>query len=451
MSAQSVSASVVKLGAHIGARIDGVGLARDLDAATAAEINAALLEHKVIFFRDQHDLDDDGQLAFAREARHADHRAPDGDLRGARLLPIDSRYDKANSWHTDVTFVDRIPKASLLRAITLPDYGGTTTWASTEAAYDQLPARCARSPRTSGRCTPTHTTTPLTSTAARTDGGHGTPVPRGVRLRLLRDRASGGAGAPRNRQSACCCSAISSSTSSGWARPSRPALFALLQARITKLENTIRWNWQPGDLAIWDNRATQHYAVADYDDQFRRLNRVTLAGDIPVDVDGQHSRVIVGDASAYSDVVQPGAAGELSATAGPSPATSADVLQVGVPLRVVLVLHRFWRARVNSARTARTDSDRRRCQRGRAAGSAAAAVLNSTCCSVISVACPSTVSTGPAPGGSSAIFGVWCRYVASLGRPAWSCSVTPNRPMSRARTAAGLLMSWKTTNPGRAY
>ena len=82
-------------------------------------------------------------------------------------------------------------------------------------------------------------------------------------------------------------------------------LFNLLQSRITKLENTIRWDWQPGDLAIWDNRATQHYAVADYDDQYRRLNRVTLAGDIPVDVDGQHSRAVAGDASPYSDVVSP--------------------------------------------------------------------------------------------------------------------------------------------------
>ena len=56
------------------------------------------------------------------------------------MLPIDSRYDKANSWHTDVTFVDRVPKASLLRAVSLPSYGGTTAWASTEAAYEQLPA-----------------------------------------------------------------------------------------------------------------------------------------------------------------------------------------------------------------------------------------------------------------------------------------------------------------------
>ncbi len=58
-------------------------------------------------------------------------------------------------------------------------------------------------------------------------------------------------------------------------------------------------------MAIWDNRATQHYAVADYDDQFRMLQRVTLAGDIPVDVYGQRSRVVAGDASAYSEVVRP--------------------------------------------------------------------------------------------------------------------------------------------------
>ena len=116
-------------------------------SATAAEINAALLEHKVIFFRDQHDLDDDGQLAFARELGTPTTAHPTVTSRGARVLPIDSRYDKANSWHTDVTFVDRIPKASLLRAISLPAYGGTTTWASTEAAYDQLPAAAARARR----------------------------------------------------------------------------------------------------------------------------------------------------------------------------------------------------------------------------------------------------------------------------------------------------------------
>ncbi len=132
------SIDVVKLGANIGARIDGVRLAGTLDTETVAAINDALLEHKVIFFRDQHDLDDDGQLAFARRLGTPTTAHPTLS-EGASVLPIDSRYDKANSWHTDVTFVDRIPKASLLRAVSLPAYGGTTTWASTEAAYEQLP------------------------------------------------------------------------------------------------------------------------------------------------------------------------------------------------------------------------------------------------------------------------------------------------------------------------
>ena len=72
------------------------------------------------------------------------------------------------------------------------------------------------------------------------------------------------------------------------------ALFELLQRRITLPENTIRWTWQPGDVAIWDNRATQHRAVDDYDDQYRLMHRVTLMGDVPLDVHGQRSRVVSG-------------------------------------------------------------------------------------------------------------------------------------------------------------
>ncbi|MGN2637764.1 TauD/TfdA dioxygenase family protein [Nocardia takedensis] len=80
------------------------------------------------------------------------------------------------------------------------------------------------------------------------------------------------------------------------------SLFQLLQARITRLENTFRWHWRLGDVAIWDNRATQHYGIADYGDQERELHRITLAGDIPVNVDGSPSRPLTGDASHYSEV-----------------------------------------------------------------------------------------------------------------------------------------------------
>ena len=305
----SNSPVVVKLGANIGARIDGVRLDGDLTAPVVEAINSALLAHKVIFFRGQDHLDDDGQLAVAKALGTPTTAHPTVTSRGADVLPIDSRYDKANSWHTDVTFVDRIPKASLLRAITLPEYGGTTTWASTEAAYDQLPLALKA---LVDNLWAVHTNdydyikdhAELRAEAERPDEDtirqyreefvsdvyvteH--PVVRvhpetGRRVLVLGHFVKRFVG-------------LSSTEST--------TLLQLLQARVTKLENTIRWNWQAGDLAIWDNRATQHYAVSDYDDQYRRLSRITLAGDIPVDVNGTPSRVITGDASHYSEVVAP--------------------------------------------------------------------------------------------------------------------------------------------------
>lgn len=79
-------------------------------------------------------------------------------------------------------------------------------------------------------------------------------------------------------------------------------LFNLLQDRVTKLENTIRWAWREGDVAMWDNRATQHYAVADFDTQPREVRRITVAGDVPVAIDGRTSVPVVGDSGAFSDI-----------------------------------------------------------------------------------------------------------------------------------------------------
>ncbi|HEX2283683.1 MAG TPA: TauD/TfdA family dioxygenase, partial [Mycobacterium sp.] len=253
----------------------------------------------------QHDLDDDGQLAFARKLGTPTRAHPTVTSRGVDVLPIDSRYDKANSWHTDVTFVDRIPKASLLRAVSLPSYGGTTTWASTEAAYAQLPAPLRA---LAENLWAVHTN--RYDYAADYDGRH---VELADTVRQFRDEFVSDyyetehpvvrVHPETGKRVLLLGHFVKQFVGLGSAESA--TLFHLLQARITKLENTIRWNWQPGDFAIWDNRATQHYAVSDYDDQYRRLNRVTLAGDIPVDVHGQRSRVVEGDASRYSNVVQP--------------------------------------------------------------------------------------------------------------------------------------------------
>jgi taurine dioxygenase len=68
-------------------------------------------------------------------------------------------------------------------------------------------------------------------------------------------------------------------------------LFDVLQDHVVRLENTVRWRWHAGDVAIWDNRATQHYAINDYGEQRRIMRRSTIAGDVPVSVDGRNSRI----------------------------------------------------------------------------------------------------------------------------------------------------------------
>ncbi|NMK88533.1 taurine catabolism dioxygenase, partial [Staphylococcus capitis] len=103
---------VVKLGENIGARIDGVRLG-EVDTATASAINEAMLEHKVVFFRGQHHVDDEVQFAFAKSMGIPTTPHPTLTSSDVKVLPIDSEEGgRANQWHTDVTFVDRIPKAS---------------------------------------------------------------------------------------------------------------------------------------------------------------------------------------------------------------------------------------------------------------------------------------------------------------------------------------------------
>src|SRR6202012_2237030 len=99
----------------------------------------------VLFFRGQHHLDDESQFAFAESLGVPTSPHPTLRFDGSRVMRLDSvAGGGANQWHTDVTFVDRVPKLPILRAVHLPASGGTTTWASTVAAYQQLPAPLQR-------------------------------------------------------------------------------------------------------------------------------------------------------------------------------------------------------------------------------------------------------------------------------------------------------------------
>ena len=79
-------------------------------------------------------------------------------------------------------------------------------------------------------------------------------------------------------------------------------IIRLLQAYVTRPENVVRVNWEPNQLVLFDNRITQHYAPDNYDGQPRKLNRVTIAGDVPVGVDGTPSQALKGDSSTYSEI-----------------------------------------------------------------------------------------------------------------------------------------------------
>ncbi|MET0363103.1 MAG: TauD/TfdA family dioxygenase [Sphingobium sp.] len=282
---------IVPVAGRIGAEVRGVALSGDLDPVTIAAVRAALLRHKVIFFRDQHELTDQ---------RHEDFAALLGEpvahptvpvAEGSRyLLELDSKEGyAASSWHTDVTFVDAYPQASILRALTIPQAGGDTLWANGVTAYEELtePLKTLVDGLWAIHSNKYDYATAFGSKDAKHSEDYSKifastvyetehPVVRvhpetGERSLLVGHFVKQFVGLnPADSQ----------------------RIFGILQDHITKPENTVRWRWRAGDVAIWDNRATQHRAIADFGLQRRTLRRATVAGDVPVSIDGRRSRIV---------------------------------------------------------------------------------------------------------------------------------------------------------------
>jgi alpha-ketoglutarate-dependent sulfate ester dioxygenase len=288
LSIVETSLTVRPVAGRIGAEIEGVRLGPDLSPDTLAAIRAQWLRHKVLFFRDQGHLTNQTQEAFAALlgepiAHPTVPVAPDSQY----ILELDSaRGGRANNWHTDITFTQEYPQASVLLALTVPESGGDTVWANTATAYNDLPPDlktladglwathsnlydyAGAKPDASAEAVKRYREV-FTSVPYETDH----PVVRvhpetGERTLVL---------------GAFVRKLIGHSTDASH------HLVSLLQSHVTRLENTVRWRWRAGDVAIWDNRATQHYAINDYGDQARLMRRVTVNGDTPVSVDGRHS------------------------------------------------------------------------------------------------------------------------------------------------------------------
>ncbi|MFF7276940.1 TauD/TfdA family dioxygenase [Streptomyces griseorubiginosus] len=294
-----MSPSIRKLTGRIGAVVEGVDLAAPPDYSTITALRDALNEHKAIVFADV-DLDNAGQERVAGwfgelTTAHPNVPAADGTT---NVLAVDSATSKANEWHTDVTFVVNPPQLTTLRSIVTTPYGGETLIANAAAAYRDLPEplRALADTLRVVHSNQYDYARPAAATAQRQEYDRAfvsTPYEAEhpvVRVHPLTGERGLFIGGFAKR-----IVGLSSSDSTD--------LLRVLQSYVTRPENVLSWTWSPNQLLIFDNRITQHYAVDNYDDHPRRLNRVTIAGEVPTGVDGRRSEQLVGDASHYSSVL----------------------------------------------------------------------------------------------------------------------------------------------------
>jgi alpha-ketoglutarate-dependent taurine dioxygenase len=271
---------ITPLAGRIGALIGGVRLSSELAPETFATIHQALLRYKVVFFRGQHHLDDASQQAFASLWGDVVAHPTVPSRNGTQILELDSQHGgRANSWHTDVTFDVDYPKVSVLRGVTIPESGGDTVWSNTAAAYEELPEELRA---LADRLWAVHSND-YDYAATRVE-------PEVFRARLIEAQHPLVRVHPETGERTLVAGHFVKRFA-GYNTHDSDRLFEIFQHHITRLENTVRWQWTTGDVAIWDNRATQHYAINDYGKQHRVVRRVTVRGEVPVAVDGQRSFV----------------------------------------------------------------------------------------------------------------------------------------------------------------
>jgi alpha-ketoglutarate-dependent taurine dioxygenase len=288
------------LSIHIGAEISGVDLTRPLAPEEVQDIRAALLQWKVVFFRDQ-PLNHQQQIDFARHFGELTpaHVVFGGDGTYPEIYSV-AKYRTANrhrgqimirpwtGWHADITAAINPPSASILRGDIVPPYGGDTQWTNLVAAYNAL--------------SPT-----LRGFLDGLRGLHRFAPPQGVqasqeyeehvRSRTLVSEHPLVRVHPETGERALYVSPAFLKSIVGLTPRESQQLLELLWEHAVRPEFTIRFKWEPGSVAFWDNRSTAHLAPRDiFDVDFdRQFYRVTLLGDVPVGVDGSPSTAIEGD------------------------------------------------------------------------------------------------------------------------------------------------------------
>lgn len=265
----------------IGAELLGLDLSVPLSPACIDDIYAALMQSLVIFIRGT-SLTPAAHTEFAAafgalDAPHPHYPHVDGHDRIVVLENDKDNPPDTNSWHTDLTFKRDQPFASVLVARTVPATGGDTLWSSCYAAYDRLPDGLKRD---LAGMRAVHDFGDFRNDFASDDG----TVPAADRLDAAATRFGHAVrplidthpvtGRPfLNFNEAFVTHIVGLTTNES------NAMKMMLANHMNRPEDQVRWRWQEGDLAMWDNRVTMHYAVADYMPAYRCMNRVTVVAD----------------------------------------------------------------------------------------------------------------------------------------------------------------------------
>ena len=273
------SIRVAPIGGALGAEVTGVDLATDLADDVVTEIRRAWLDHLVVFFPDQF-LAPEAFLAFARRigepVEYPFVKGMEGfpEIITVTKLPHET-VNFGGIWHSDTTYLERPPMATLLIAREVPPYGGDTMWANMYAAYETL-SRGLQRLLAGVRVVNSSALADVSKTREDRirDDGYDTEREYVAVHPVVRTHPETG------RKALYVNPAHAARFADMTEDESRPLLQYLFQHSV-RPEFTCRFHWQVGSLALWDNRSTMHHPINDYHGSTRSMHRVSLAGDVP--------------------------------------------------------------------------------------------------------------------------------------------------------------------------
>lgn len=287
LSAVTQTLDVRPLTVRTGAEIHGVRLSADLPDSTVEALHQALLKHKVIFLRGQSHLDEAAHEGFTKRLGPLQPHPARASLQGTQAtLNLDGRDTRSSTWHTDLTFLDAFPALSVLRGVVIPELGGDTLWSNTASAYEYLPAPFKAFV---DQLWAVHSN--VYDSSALVPAGSATSAAFHAELskkRVIETEHPVVHVHPETGERALLLGHFVKRLV-GFNSTDSARLLAILHDHAIAHENIVRWRWQQGDVAIWDNRATLHKAVDDYNDAQRVVRRVTVSGTFATAVDGRTS------------------------------------------------------------------------------------------------------------------------------------------------------------------